>query len=530
MEESNKQNATMKMLAKVMFRLLPIQILLATVGAINGILASYFASNYVGIDAMSAVGLYGPVNQLIMAICTMLMGGSVILCGKYMGRNEQDKLQNVFSVDIAVSTQISLVFVALFLILGSFNLTGFFTHDRLVRPHFNRYLLGQAIGVLPLMLGNQLSAFLSMENKGTLTTVASLIYIGVNLVLNFLFVKVLRMGALGLALASSLGLWIFFAVQAQYFLSGKSHLKVRTTGLEWKETGEILRVGVPGALNNGYQTARGLIVNWLIEAFVGSMGISAFAAANNLLAAFWAIPAGMLAVSRMMISVSIGEEDRRTLTDVMRVMFRRFVPLMSLVVLLLIACAVPMTRIFFRNPAEPVYKMTVWGLRILPLCMPLSVICMHFVCYGQSSGKQGLVHILALLDGVVCVVGFSALLIRPLGLNSVYIANVLNGVVTTLVIVAYAWIKKKGFPRNMDELMAPRTRSAWISPCGTWAKSSPFPAGCRTSAGRRGSTSAAPIWPAWPWRRWRAISWSTALRKTKRATAWTCVSSIKMRT
>ena len=454
MEEANKQNATMKMLAKVMFRLLPIQILLATVGAINGILASYFASNYVGIDAMSAVGLYGPVNQLIMAICTMLMGGSVILCGKYMGRNEQDKLQNVFSVDIAVSTQISLVFVVLFLILGSFNLTGFFTHDRLVRPHFNRYLLGQAIGVLPLMLGNQLSAFLSMENKGTLTTVASLIYIGVNLVLNFLFVKVLRMGALGLALASSLGLWVFFAVQAQYFLSGKSHLKVRTAGLQWRETGEILRVGAPGALSYGYQTARGLIVNWLIEAFVGTMGISAFAAANNLLAAFWAIPAGMLAVSRMMISVSIGEEDRRTLTDVMRVMFRRFVPLMSLIVLLLIACAVPMTRIFFRNPAEPVYKMTVWGLRILPLCMPLSVICMHFVCYGQSSGKQGLVHVLALLDGVVCVVGFSALLIRPLGLNSVYIANVLNGVVSLLVIVAYAWIKKKGCPRNMDELMA----------------------------------------------------------------------------
>ena len=454
MKESNKQTATMKMLAKVMFRLLPIQILLATVGAINGILASYFASNYVGIDAMSAVGLYGPVNQLIMAICTMLMGGSVILCGKYMGRNEQDKLQNVFSVDIAVSTQLSLVFVALFLILGSFNLTGFFTHDRLVRPHFNRYLLGQAIGVLPLMLGNQLSAFLSMENKGTLTTVASLIYIGVNLVLNVLFVKVLQMGALGLALASSLGLWIFFAVQAQYFLSGKSHLKVRTTGLEWKETGEILRVGVPGALNNGYQTARGLIVNWLIEAFVGSMGISAFAAANNLLAAFWAIPAGMLAVSRMMISVSIGEEDRRTLTDVMRVMFRRFVPLMSLISLLLIACAIPMTRIFFRNPAEPVYKMTAWGLRILPLCMPLSVICMHFVCYGQSSGKQGLVHLLSLLDGVVSVAAFSALLIRPLGLNSVYIANVLNGVVSLLVIVAYAWIKKKSCPRNMDELMA----------------------------------------------------------------------------
>ena len=106
-------------------------------------------------------------------------------------------------------------------------------------------------------------------------------------------------------------------------------------------------------------------------------------------------------------------------------------------------CAVPMTRLFFRDPAEPVYMMTVWGLRILPICMPLSIICMHFTCYGQASGKQGLVHLLALLDGVVCVAGFTALLIPLIGMNSVYIANILNGIVTTLVIIGYAWLKKK---------------------------------------------------------------------------------------
>ena len=97
--------------------------------------------------------------------------------------------------------------------------------------------------------------------------------------------------------------------------------------------------------------------------------------------------------------------------------------------------------------------MTVWGLRILPICMPLSIICMHFTCYGQASGKQGLVHLLALLDGVVCVAGFTALLIPLIGMNSVYIANVLNGTVTTLVIIGYAWLRKRHFPRNMEELM-----------------------------------------------------------------------------
>ena len=453
MVESKRQHANIKMLSKVMFRLLPIQVFLAAISAVNGILSSYFASNYIGIKAVSAVGLYAPITLLIQAISIMLVGGSVALCGQYRGRNEQDQLQKVFSLDISVSALISGLFLMLFLLLGSLNTTGFITHDAAARSFFNRYLIGQAIGIIPLMTGNQLSAFLSMENKGKLTLLASFLYIAVNLGLNHLFVCVLHLETLGLALASSLGLWVFFLVQIQYFLFGKSHMKLRLKQLPWRETGEIIRVGIPGALCTGYQTARGLIVNWLLEAFVGTVGISALATCNNLLALFWAIPTGMLAVSSMMINVSVKEEDRQTLTDVMRVMFRRYLPLMCVVSAILIACAEPLTRIFFRNPTDPVYMMMVWGLRILPLCMPLSIICTHFSCYGNTSGKNGLVHGLSLMDGLICVVGFTALLIRPLGMNSVYLANVLNGVVVVLIIIAYSCFKVKHVPHSMDELM-----------------------------------------------------------------------------
>ena len=43
---------------------------------------------------MSAVGLYSLLNMLITSISTVLVGGAVILCGKYMGKNQQDKVQN----------------------------------------------------------------------------------------------------------------------------------------------------------------------------------------------------------------------------------------------------------------------------------------------------------------------------------------------------------------------------------------------------------------------------------------------------
>lgn len=447
------QAANAKMVTKLMFRLLPVQVLLAAVSAVNGIVSSLFASNFVGINAMSAVGLYGPLNLLIFAVSVILMGGAVILCGKYMGKNEQDKVQNVFSLNLAVSVFTALLFTVLFLVMGLSGLTGFLTKDPAVQPLFNKYLVGQAIGILPFMLGNSFAAFLSLENKARRTLTASIVYIAVNVLLNYLFVQRLHLEAFGLALASSLGMWVFMSIQAQVYLSGRSHLHFSFRHLSWKESGEIFRIGLPGALSNVYQTARGLIVNYLLELFIGSIGISAFATSDSLLRIVWALPTGMLAVSRMLISVSIGEEDRQTLTDVMRVMFRRFIPLMCAVSACIIVCAVPLTRLFYQDPAEPVYMMTVWGFRILPVCMPLSIILMHFTCYGQASGKQGLVHVLSLLDGVVCVAGFTALLIRFIGMNSVYIANILNGIVTTLVIIGYSWIKKKRFPGDMDSLM-----------------------------------------------------------------------------
>ena len=449
----NNNVSTSRVVAPLMFKLLPIQILLALIGSINAVISSLFASNIIGSEAMTVAGFFGPVSMLLGSLSVMLVGGSQILCGKYMGRNLVEKMQNVFSLDLAVSFIIGALFTGFFLLTSAFDLNRFLIRDPDMRSLFNRYALGQAIGMLPTVLSAQLAAFLSLENRTRRTTIASVVCVIVNVILTWLFVSVLRMGVFGLSLASSLAVWIFLLAEAQYFVSGKSTLRFSFRHMQWRDCGGILRIGLPGALSNGYQTLRGIIVNHLLVVHVGSVGVSAFATANTLLGFFWAIPTGMLAVSRMMFSISIGEEDRQTLTDTMRTAMYRYLPLMCAVVAAIAASAVPLTRLYYRNVSDPVYEMTMWGFRILPLCMPFSLICMHFTCFGQVSGKQVLVHTLAVLDGVVCVAGFTALLIRGMGMNSVYVANVLNGVVTTLVIVGYAVIMKKKFPRNMEELM-----------------------------------------------------------------------------
>ena len=459
MNNGQTQTATVhtsdfRMVTALLFRLLPVQILLAAVGTVNGIVSGLFASNFVGEAAMSAIALYSPIRLLMNALSALLFGGATILCGKYLGRNQQEKIQSLFSLDIFLAAAAGVVFCLVMIVISSTNLSAFLTHeDPVVRAVYNQYLLGQVVGVLPFFLGRQLSAFLTMRNQINLTTTASLIMIAVNALLNFLFVTVLHWGAFGVALAFSLGNWAFFAVQAQYFLrkKGAPHFALRQAS--WQDCGQIIKIGLPGAASAIYQSVLGIIVNGLITAYVGSAGLSAYAASDSILCFFWSIPAGMLAVSRMLLSISIGEEDRQTLTDVMRNMFRCFVPLMCAVSVVIILLAVPFTQQFYRDPSAPVYMMTVRAFQILPLSMPLSVICMHFVCYGQVSDKQALIHILSVLDGIICIAAFSALLIPSLGMNGLYIANVLNGVVTLLTVFLYSGLKIRRIPRNMEELM-----------------------------------------------------------------------------
>ena len=448
-----KRGADTGLLTRLFFRLLPLQVLLAATGAVNGIISSLFASNNVGNEAMSAIGLYGPANMFISAVGLMLTGGAVLKCGEYMGRDQVDRTRGIFTASLFAAAAVAAVSIAALLIMVVTGLTRGLTNDEAVRGPLNGYIVGQAAGILPMLLGQLLSAFLSLENRKKLSTLAGIVFIFVNLAMNILFVSVLKLGALGLALASSVGMWAFFGVQAWYYLSGKSMLKFSRKDLERKDLLDILRVGYPGALCNGYQTIRGLVVNMLIVKYVGSAGLSSFAASGAILGIFWAVPAGIQAVSRMLMGVYLGEEDRSSLKEVMRIGIGKGILIQAAFSALIILLAEPLTRMYYRDPSQEVYMLTVMGFRILPLCMMLSVVSMHFTSYAQASGKNVLVHTLSVVDGVIGVAGFSLLLVPAIGMNGVYWANVLNGVACALVVLVYAWAALRRFPRNLDDLM-----------------------------------------------------------------------------
>lgn len=435
------------------FRLLPIQILLAAISPLNDMVSSLFASNSVGAAAMGAIGLYFPINLFITSLCFLMVCGSQILSGKFMGANQMDHTQSVFASDLVLALTVSAIYIAVHVLAVMFGWLRIFTTDPEVLKYLNQYVIGKTIGILPLLMGQQFSAFLSLENKMKRTTTASIVSIVVNLIASYVFVVVLKMEAFGISLASSVGLWSFFLVAFSFFLSGKSIFKLKLSGIRFSDIGAIFVTGAAGALTYIYQAIRGLIVNGLITKYAGSTGLSAVATVNSFLGLFWAIPTGMMTVSRMLMAVSIGEEDRKTLTDIMRNMFKCSLPLMTAIVAVIVVLAEPITNLYFHNPQEAVYALTVQGMRLMAMVMPVAVVEMHFMCYAQTSGKQLINQIYALVDGVGGAVGFSLLLMPFMSVTGFYLANILNSAIVIVIALIYSVIANRRIPRNMDEVM-----------------------------------------------------------------------------
>ena len=111
-----------KLLSGLYFRLLPYQVLLLAINAVNGIADTLYASNEIGKPAMSAIGIFGPINIFLSAVGLMLVSGSQILYGRYV-TTKREKLPELFTVDLLIALGISLVSCAVLALAAATGLT-----------------------------------------------------------------------------------------------------------------------------------------------------------------------------------------------------------------------------------------------------------------------------------------------------------------------------------------------------------------------------------------------------------------------
>lgn len=73
------------MLRRLFFKLLPVQAAIIAMGGINSIVDGVAAARFISPDTVGVVGLYYSMLRILEATGSILLGGTAVFSGKYLG-------------------------------------------------------------------------------------------------------------------------------------------------------------------------------------------------------------------------------------------------------------------------------------------------------------------------------------------------------------------------------------------------------------------------------------------------------------
>ena len=448
--ELNRKRNHNEIISKLFIRLLPVQVLIAMVASVNYIVDGTIAGRCIDSTTVGVIGLYSPMLNILDAAGAVLLGGTAVLCGRSMGSGDIEKTSSIFSLNIvltfvtgAVLTGASLLFPgAIADLLGASNE---------LKPALMAYINGYAIGIIPRLMGQQIASFLQMERqskRGFAGIIGMVIW---NIILDLLFVYAFSWGVWGLALATSIGNWLYLLVLVPYYFTGKAQLHFRLSSIEKSDTWPLIRIGLPGAMLLACLTLRGLTINRILLTYSGVDGLSALGSFNMISGLFIAFALGVGAVVRMLSSVYYGEGDRDSLRELVKIAFGKMVPLSLVITVLLLVFSGAIAALFFPDTDSEVYHLSARLFTIYAFCVPMVVMIAIASNYLQACGHNLFVHIFSIFDGFISMV-IPALILAPLyGAIGVWWSNPIGMLLTITLVPIYAVIFNHGFPRCFDD-------------------------------------------------------------------------------
>ena len=445
-------NSDTKLITKLFFRMVPVQILLVVISGLNSVIDSSFASNMIGDNAMAITGLFLPFNKMLDAVNALMFGGAQILCGRYLGKNMISRTRSVFTLDIIVMCIVSgLATLVCVFMPGS--ITTLLGASAEYRDGLISYIRGVSVGILPFFLASQLTAFLQLEQqekRGYAGIVSMLI---ANALFNYLFIGVFGLGLFGLGLATSLANWIFFIVLGSYYFAGKATIRFDHSSIIKADLLDILKYGLPSAISQICLFTRAIIINRLLNTYAGGDGLKAYAAINTFGCIYWAVPAGVTAALLLLASVYSGEQDVTGLSQLLKTFLKKGVGLVAAISIVFMLLAVPLTNIFYHDPASAVYKMTQLGFLLFPISSPFSAITIGASSIFNLMKHKKIVNTLTVADGVAVMAGLACILVPLMGINGQWISQILSTIITVLMALIFVIYYNKRFPTSMQDLL-----------------------------------------------------------------------------
>ena len=353
------------MSGKLIRQMLASQILSALTVSVCLLIDNVIINRFLGINAIASYELANPILLSIGAVGGMLSAGIQVSCSKSLGSGSQEETNRGYSTAVLFSLAVSFLFMAAVLLFrrpiarvigaGSEGEIHAMTVD---------YLTGFTIGAPGSMFALVMVPFLVMSGKNSLLIAAVTAMTVSDIVFDLLSVFVFGGGMFGMGLASSLSYYAAVAVGLTYILSRKSIYRFSLARFSFSKALELIRNGVPTAVNMASSILLVFVLNRLFMRTGGAPAVAAFAVVSGISNASNSISTGVNGVSLTLTGILYQEEDRHGLKNVLSALFRCGVVLGLCVGLVLAVFAPVFVGLFLPDPGRTRY-MAVLGVRLI---------------------------------------------------------------------------------------------------------------------------------------------------------------------
>lgn len=276
---------------------------------------------YVSTDALAAVGNVGAINSFVIGAAFGLTSGFTIPVAHAFGAKDKRRVSHYSGSSVTVAAVIGIFIVAVALLLSRPLLKLIKTPDEIIDLS-QRYVNVLYLGVPFQMLSNNFTAISRAVGESKKPLYFFMISVGVNFVLDLLFVKQLGWGVEGAAWATLVSEIIAAVLTGIYVFRCNENVKITAADLkpDFKTMWEQIKLGIPVSLQFTITAIGSMCMQTAINGF-GANVIAGFTAAGRVENLTNIPMSGLGVATQTFVGQNYGAKNYRRITDSVRNIF-----------------------------------------------------------------------------------------------------------------------------------------------------------------------------------------------------------------
>lgn len=450
-EKTQKEKTLM---AGVFTRLFTVMLIGMMCSILCNVIDSAITGQFLGRDAVAAVGLTGPIISLIGLVNALFVAGTGQLCTESMGKADIGRVNQIFSTTVVSVMGFGCLMTAFFAGISPMFLPLIAKGaDPRVMKMAEDYLRGYSFIIIPMSLSSLLNSLFALDNDQKRSMGFALIILVGDVALDLLNVFVFHGGLLGMALASVISAVIGLFYLLLHFRKEGHLLRFSLNNLNFGVIPRVLVYGLAGAvpmLMGSFKTGS---FNYVLLKAGGTDAIAAYSAAGGAFILLLSLTTTIQSTTATLTGLAFGEENTDSISEVLRISLVFSYRIYLVIGAILFALAGPVSSIFLRTDVVSLRQLAISFVRFM-VFQNLFVIA----TYALSGSFAGTGHIrLNYLVSIFRDGLFPCLLVLILGLTfglqGAQASLPASGLLTLFGCICIPAVINRRFPRSVRDLL-----------------------------------------------------------------------------